>query len=88
MIVSSTFGSSSTLWRCWQNVDVYPAFKDVDAYYMGLFIIGWSNTFNTKFLNSSVPIEYTDFLKPEFKDKLVLTYPNDDDAVLYQFNLM
>ncbi|KAH7360493.1 hypothetical protein BKA65DRAFT_603962 [Rhexocercosporidium sp. MPI-PUGE-AT-0058] len=67
---------------------VYPDFKDVDAYYMGLFIIGWSNTFNTKFVNSSVPIEYTDFLKPEFKDKLVLTYPNDDDAVLYQFDLI
>jgi ABC-type Fe3+ transport system substrate-binding protein len=38
--------------------------------------------------DAEAPKEYTDFLKPEFKNKLVLTYPNDDDAVLYQFNLM
>jgi len=35
-----------------------------------------------------VPTAYKDFIKPEFKDKIVLTYPNDDDAVLYQFELM
>lgn len=55
---------------------------------MGLFILAWSNTVNTAYLNTTVPVEYTDYLKPEFKDKLVLTYPNDDDAVLYQFDLM
>ena len=37
---------------------------------------------------SAVPTSYKDFIKPEFKDKLVLTYPNDDDAVLYQFEIM
>ena len=37
---------------------------------------------------SAVPTTYQDFIKPEFKDKIVLTYPNDDDAVLYQFELM
>ena len=37
---------------------------------------------------ADAPKEYTDFVKPEFKDKIVLTYPNDDDAVLYQFDLM
>lgn len=55
---------------------------------MGFYVFGWSNIFNTNYLNSTPPIEYTDYLKPEFKDKLVLTYPNDDDAVLYQFDLM
>ncbi|KAJ5022576.1 hypothetical protein J3E73DRAFT_373857 [Bipolaris maydis] len=34
------------------------------------------------------PVEWGDRLRPEFKDKLVLTYPNDDDAVLYAFDLM
>ncbi|MCI2467527.1 hypothetical protein KC271_14870, partial [Listeria monocytogenes] len=29
-----------------------------------------------------------DWLRPEFKDKLVLTYPNDDDAVLFAFDLI
>jgi len=37
---------------------------------------------------SAVTTTYQDFIKPEFKDKIVLTYPNDDDAVLYQFELM
>jgi ABC-type Fe3+ transport system substrate-binding protein len=37
---------------------------------------------------STTPTSYEDFTKPEFKDKIVLTYPNDDDAVLYQFELM
>jgi len=37
---------------------------------------------------SAVPTTYKDFIKPEFNDKIVLTYPNDDDAVLYQFELM
>lgn len=55
---------------------------------MGLFIIAWQNMWNVNNLNGSPPVEYTDYLKPEFKDKLVLTYPNDDDAVLYQFDLM
>jgi ABC-type Fe3+ transport system substrate-binding protein len=56
---------------------------------MGMFIIAWCETWNSNYVNaSSAPKEYTDFLKPQFKDKLVLTYPNDDDAVLYQFDLM
>lgn len=37
---------------------------------------------------SAVPTAYEDFIKPEYKDKLILTYPNDDDAVLYQFDIM
>ncbi|KAM3542211.1 hypothetical protein ARSEF1564_004878 [Beauveria bassiana] len=32
--------------------------------------------------------EYADWLKPEFKEKLVLTYPHDDDAVLFAFDLI
>jgi ABC-type Fe3+ transport system substrate-binding protein len=35
-----------------------------------------------------VPKSYQDFTKPEYKDKLVMTYPNDDDAILYQFDIM
>lgn len=34
---------------------------------------------------SSAPTSYADILAPEWKDKLVLTYPNDDDAVLFLF---
>ncbi|KAK2068023.1 hypothetical protein P8C59_002697 [Phyllachora maydis] len=39
-------------------------------------------------LNATPVADFVDFLKPEFKDKLVLTYPNDDDAVLYKFDLI
>ncbi|PVI00635.1 periplasmic binding protein-like II, partial [Periconia macrospinosa] len=66
---------------------IYPEFRDDAATYMGLEVVAWSIIYN-RFSTDSVPLEYTDFLKPEFKDKLVLTYPNDDDAVLFQFNLI
>ncbi|KAI9051196.1 hypothetical protein LZ554_005298 [Drepanopeziza brunnea f. sp. 'monogermtubi'] len=70
---------------------VYADFKDSDATYVGLYIICWSQTWNVKALADAgidAPKEYTDYLKPEFKDKLVLAYPNDDDAILYQFYLI
>ncbi|KAJ4324210.1 hypothetical protein N0V94_001422 [Neodidymelliopsis sp. IMI 364377] len=66
---------------------IYPVFKDADAAYCGLFVIAWSISSNTN-KTTSVPTSYQDFTKPEFKDKLALTYPNDDDAVLYQFDLL
>lgn len=66
---------------------IEPEFKDEDAAYMGLLIFSWSSVWNTNHTQAT-PLEYPDFLKPELKDKLVLTYPNDDDAVLFQFDLM
>jgi ABC-type Fe3+ transport system substrate-binding protein len=65
---------------------IYPAFKDTNAAFYGVYIIGWSTVVNTN-KTTAVPVEWPDFLKQEFKDKLVLTYPNDDDAVLYAFDL-
>jgi len=54
-----------------------------------MYAIGWAIIWNTMYIDDAdAPKEYPDFLKPEFKDKLVLTYPNDDDSVLFQFNLM
>lgn len=47
----------------------------------------WTFVHNTDRLSEG-PREFEDFLKPVLKDKLVLTYPNDDDAVLYAFDLM
>ncbi|KAM3414109.1 Aquaporin-1 [Cercospora zeina] len=44
---------------------------------------------NTKKLPTILsPEQWEDWLRPEFKDKLVLTWPNDDDAVLYAFDLV
>lgn len=65
------------------------AFKDSTAYWYGVYIFFWSNAWNTEKLRGiKAPAEYTDWLRPEFKNKLVLTYPNDDDAVLFAFYLM
>ncbi|THV41471.1 ABC transporter substrate-binding protein [Glycomyces buryatensis] len=63
---------------------VYDEVKDPDGYYTGVFFFAFSNVTATA-LGSDAPVEAEDFLKPEFKDKLVFTYPNDDDAVLYYF---
>ncbi|MEH6373387.1 extracellular solute-binding protein [Streptomyces sp. KLMMK] len=63
---------------------VYDQVKDKDGYYTGLFFIAFANVTATT-LGNNAPVEAQDFLKPEFKNKLVFTYPNDDDAVLYYF---
>ncbi|GAP92155.1 putative ABC transporter [Rosellinia necatrix] len=64
-----------------------PSFRDPRGAWYGVTIIGWSFIWNTDKVSEG-PQEFEDFLKPEFKDKLVLTYPNDDDAVLYAFDLI
>ncbi|CAG5159256.1 uncharacterized protein ALTATR162_LOCUS5493 [Alternaria atra] len=66
---------------------VYPEFKDKDAAYSGLLIFNWGISANMN-KTSTLPNSYQDFTKPEFKDKIVLTYPNDDDAIMYQFELI
>jgi len=66
---------------------IYPVFKDADAAYAGLLIFAWSIQTNTNKTTTALT-SYDDFTKPEYKDKLALTYPNDDDAVLWQFDLL
>lgn len=53
---------------------VYSQVKDKDGYYTGLFFFGFSNVTATK-LGDNAPVEATDFLKPEFKNKLVSHIP-------------
>ncbi|EKG19700.1 Bacterial extracellular solute-binding family 1 [Macrophomina phaseolina MS6] len=69
----------------WEQIE--DPYKDNDGYYTGMYIFGWSNVWNGNYVKDG-PKEYNDFLRPEFKNKLVLTYPNDDDAVLYAFDLI
>jgi hypothetical protein len=66
---------------------VHPGFRDVRAAWHGVSVFAWTLIWNQDRLVDG-PKEFSDFLKPEFKDKLVLTYPNDDDAVIYGFDLM
>ncbi|KAK6840798.1 hypothetical protein PG987_001658 [Apiospora arundinis] len=68
---------------------LYPPMRDVRAAFYGILTVGWAGKWNTEKLPGiEAPIEWEDWLRPEFKDKLVLTYPNDDDAVLYAFDLI
>ena len=65
---------------------VYRQFKDKDGYYTGVMVLAFSYLSN----NSLVPPDQAprtalDFLDPKYKGKLTITWPNDDDAVLYMF---
>ncbi|KJA17847.1 hypothetical protein HYPSUDRAFT_218565 [Hypholoma sublateritium FD-334 SS-4] len=67
--------------------DIQPEFVDPDGAYTGLhiFTLGFQ-VYNPKVTsNATLPKTYLDFLRPEWKDRLILTYPNDDDAVLFLF---
>ncbi|KAF4463050.1 ABC-type Fe3+ transport system [Fusarium albosuccineum] len=68
---------------------IHPEFKNKDdASYYGMAIIAWIGQWRSDKLPDLEPVEWEDWVSPELKDKLVLTYPNDDDAVLFGFDLI
>ncbi|KAH7149817.1 ABC transporter [Dactylonectria estremocensis] len=78
-----------------QTVHDYPRWADQGALlhyaplaWYGLFHASWQLSWSTDKLPNVTIAEFDDFLKPELKNKLVLTYPNDDDAVLFAFDLV
>lgn len=66
---------------------VLAPFRHIRAAYYGFAMNSWSTVWNTQKL-ANPPREWPDFLRPEYKDKIVLTHPSDDDAVAYIFDLM
>ncbi|KAG8676388.1 hypothetical protein FPOAC2_02485 [Fusarium poae] len=69
--------------------EIDDAYKDNTAYWYGVYIYSWAFGWNSQKLPGIKPLaEYPDFLRPELKNKLVLTYPNDDDAVLFAYHLI
>ncbi|KAJ5413298.1 hypothetical protein N7465_005603 [Penicillium sp. CMV-2018d] len=70
--------------------DIYTAVKDPHGAFVGAFIYQFGDLiYNTGLLNeSNVPSSYGDFVRPEWKSKLTLTYPNDDDAITYLFSVI
>lgn len=65
---------------------VYPEFKDPDGAFTAVKLFSFSNTVSNAIADDQAPRDALDYLDPRWKGKLVLTYPHDDDAVLYQFD--
>lgn len=66
---------------------VYGDFRDPDGAYVAVNIFCFSNIINTKLVSDAeAPRDAIDYLDPKWKGRIVLTYPHDDDAVLYQFD--
>lgn len=62
-------------------------FKDKDGAFVGVSVNGHPYAYNAqKVAGKDVPKSALDFLKPEFRGKLVACYPQDDDATLYTFD--
>lgn len=61
-------------------------FIDPDGFFIPLFVFAFSNVYDSRAVTDmEAPIEAEDYLDPKWKGQIVLTYPHDDDAVLYQF---
>ncbi|MBO9427021.1 extracellular solute-binding protein [Labrenzia sp. R4_1] len=65
---------------------VYPDHKDPHGRWMGLYGVTFSNYVNLDMVDpDNPPRDALDYLDPSLKGRIILTYPHDDDAVLYQF---
>ncbi|KAF2009721.1 periplasmic binding protein-like II [Aaosphaeria arxii CBS 175.79] len=67
---------------------VHEAFKDADGAYYGIGVFGWRIAYNNKKWTGDPIQDFEDFLNPELKGRIVSTYPNDDDAVLFAYDLI
>lgn len=66
---------------------IAPGYKDPDGAFAGIGIIAFSNSYNPAMIGENeAPRDAVDYLAPRLKGRIVLTYPHDDDAVLYQFD--
>jgi ABC-type Fe3+ transport system substrate-binding protein len=60
--------------------------KDADGAYVGVQVSGLVYAYNTeKVAKEAVPRRAIDFLKPEFKGRIITTYPHVDDVSLYLY---
>ncbi|MGA8969480.1 MAG: extracellular solute-binding protein [Pseudolabrys sp.] len=68
----------------WDAID--KSFKDKDGDYVGVFVTSVSYSYNKDLVKpADAPKSARDFLKAEFKGKMVSCYPHDDDITLYLF---
>jgi hypothetical protein len=65
---------------------IHESFKDPDGQYVGVAVYALSYAYNTQAIAGiDVPRSAEDFLKSDFKGKVITSYPNDDDVTLYLF---
>ena len=63
--------------------------KDRDGAYAGVYVNGLVYAYNTQMLKpDAAPRSALDFLKSEFKGKIITTYPHVDDVTLYLYSLI
>ena len=63
------------------------SFKDPDGAFIVWYVGTLSYAYNTQHVKpDSAPKSALDFLKPEFRGKMIACYPHDDDATLYLFH--
>ncbi len=67
---------------------VFANARDEDGYWTGVFYAAFSAIVNTGLLPTDpTAFRAGDLLAPAFANKIIATYPNDDDAVLFQHKL-
>jgi len=65
------------------------SFKDPDGAFIVWYVGLLSYAYNTQQLRpETAPKSALDFLKPEFRGKMIACYPHDDDATLYLFHTL
>ncbi len=68
---------------------VHPSFRDPDGAFIVWYVGTLSYAYNTQAVKAAdVPKSALDFLKPEFRGKMIACYPHDDDATLYIFHTL
>ena len=65
------------------------SFKDPDGAFIVWYVGTLSYAYNTQQVKpENAPKSALDFLKPEFRGKMIACYPHDDDATLYLFHTL
>jgi hypothetical protein len=60
---------------CWEQVPA--AYKDAQGRFTGLFMLTFANSYNKTLVTAdTAPRDYADFLRPEFRNRIVIAYPH------------
>lgn len=65
------------------NVD--KRYYDPSGTYVGVSLYTLSYAYNSNLIGESIPAAATDFLKPEYRGKIITVYPQTDDVTLFLF---